>query len=227
MKPVVVIISAQAEWLVVRQRFQPVDRLHSPYGEYFESAVDGRPVVIMHGGWGKISAAASTQFAIDRFNPCGILNLGTCGGFGDQVHKGEILLAGETLVYDIVERMGDAEQAVEDYRVRFDLTWLKEPHPLPVKIVRLLSADQDIDPFRVAELQRRYGAVAADWESGAIAWVCQRNGIRCLILRGVSDMVDSQDGEAYQRWQVFLDGARLVMNRLLDSLPHWIAQLSA
>ena len=227
MKPVVVIISAQAEWLVVRQRYQHVDRLHSPYGEYFETVVDSQPVIFFHGGWGKISAAASTQYAVDRLKPCGILNLGTCGGFGDEIEKGEILLAGETLVYDIVERMGDAEQALEDYRVRFDLTWLTGSHPLPVKTVRLLSADQDIDPSRVAELQRRYAAVAADWESGAIAWVCQRNGMRCLILRGVSDRVDTQDGEAYQRWQVFLDGTNLVMNRLLDNLPHWITQISA
>ena len=39
--------------------------------------------------------------------------------------------------------------------------------------------------------------MAADWESGAIAWTAARNGVPCLILRAVSDLVDSLGGEVY------------------------------
>ena len=41
----------------------------------------------------------------------------------------------------------------------------------------------------VRRLRDELGAVACDWESGAIAWVAARNHLPCLILRGVSDLV--------------------------------------
>jgi adenosylhomocysteine nucleosidase len=65
--------------------------------------------------------------------------------------------------------------------------------------------------------------VAADWESGAIAWVAARNGVRCLILRGVSDLVGGDSGDAYEgNLQVYLDGAATVMRNLVAHLPEWL-----
>ena len=78
----------------------------------------------------------------------------------------------------------------------------------------------------VSELETQvtmYGAVAGDWESGAIAFVATRNGTRCLILRGVSDLVGGEGGEAYDgNVHVFAEGATAVMQRLLKELPGWI-----
>jgi len=69
---------------------------------------------------------------------------------------------------------------------------------------------------------KRYGASAADWESGAIAWVAARNQRRCLILRGVSDLVGVDGGEAYSEPSAFVAGTQTVMQQLLDSLPDWL-----
>jgi adenosylhomocysteine nucleosidase len=77
-------------------------------------------------------------------------------------------------------------------------------------------------PADLPELRQRYGAIAGDWESGAIAWVAQRNLTRCLILRGVSDMVDEGGDEAYDNLEMFQQAARPIMRRLLDSLPGWL-----
>ncbi|MGQ9554822.1 MAG: 5'-methylthioadenosine/S-adenosylhomocysteine nucleosidase family protein [Anaerolineae bacterium] len=72
-------------------------------------------------------------------------------------------------------------------------------------------------------LRERYGAVAGDWESGAIAWVAARNGTRCLILRGVSDLVGSSGGEAYAgNIEAFAAGAQAVLARLVHALPEWL-----
>jgi hypothetical protein len=72
---------------------------------------------------------------------------------------------------------------------------------------------------------KSYGAAAADWESGAIAWVAQRCGVRCLILRGVTDLVDSSGGEAYGEIEVFHSGTRRVMENLIHHLPAWLNAL--
>ena len=99
---------------------------------------------------------------------------------------------------------------------------MSEPYPQPVQRSLLVSADRDICLPDIPMLIGRYGAAAADWESGAIAWVSQRAGVRCLILRGVTDLVGELGGEAYGAIEVFHEGTRQVMSTLLRALPGWL-----
>lgn len=219
---VLVLISAQAEWKAVKAAYPQVRPENTPFGEWFEEVVAGKTCRFVQGGWGKISAAASTQYAIDRWHPGLILNLGTCGGFAGQVERGTILLVERTVVYDIFEQMTDPDEALEQYTTRLDLSWLREPLPQPVWRGTLVSADRDLLPADMDWLRGKFGAVAADWESGAIAWVAARNGLRCLVLRGVSDLVSSQGGEAYGAPEVFHSGTEAVMRSLVTALPAWL-----
>jgi adenosylhomocysteine nucleosidase len=219
--PTAVLVSANGEWEAVLSYFHPSCQA-SPYGDYFLSNIGDQPVVFLHGGWGKIAAAASSQYAIQRWRPQQVINLGTCGGFAGQVQRGEILLVTRTLVYDIDEKMGDPQQALAHYTTPIDLSWLPAPYPQPVRPACLVSADRDLDPADIDRLHERFGAIAADWESGAIAWVAQRNHLRCLILRGVTDLVSPRGGEAYGSLEFFNQAAQAVMHSLLEALPAWI-----
>ncbi len=222
MAPIAITISAGAEWRVVRDAFPDADIQISPFGEYFSVKPAGCPVVFVQGGWGKISAAASTQYILDHWQPAALLNLGTCGGFAGRIERGTILLVERTLVYDIIEQMSDPQAAIRHYSVDLDLRWLREPYPQPVLRGLLVSADRDICLPDIPMLVEQYGASAADWESGAIAWVASRYGVPCLILRGVSDLVGDSGGEAYGALEVFHEGTRQVMESLLRALPQWL-----
>ncbi|MAT42231.1 MAG: hypothetical protein CL609_07815 [Anaerolineaceae bacterium] len=225
METILVIISAGTEWREVKQYYRPFDILESPYGEYFEKWIDQKKLIFFQGGWGKISAAASAQYAICHFSPGLVINLGTCGGFEGLVNRGEIILATQTVVYDIIEQMGDPEEAIRFYSTDLNLDWIRQPYPLPVRAMRLVSADRDILAEDIPGLKEKHSAVAGDWESGAIAWVAERNNLHCLILRGVSDLVSDEGGEAYGSKHVFESGTAMVMKILLDSLPEWVKQM--
>jgi adenosylhomocysteine nucleosidase len=228
---VVVIISADAEWQVARPTlvslFSAEPAAPTPFGEALTGRVDdagATPVVFTHGGWGKIDAAASAQWAIDRWAPRLLVNLGTCGGFAGAIERDTVVLAERTLVYDIIEQMGDPEAAFAHYAVTLDLSWLREPYPHPVYRGLLLSGDRDLLAEEAPVLRRRFGGVAGDWESGAIAHVAARNGVRCLILRGVTDLVGPEGGEAYDgTLDFFRERAAAVMSALLAALPAWLA----
>lgn len=179
-------------------------------------------MVFFHGGWGKISAAASSQYVIDRWNPKLLINLGTCGGFEGKIDRGTIILADRTIVYDIYEQMGDAESHIAKYSTILDLSWLQEPYPEQIEKTLLVSGDRDLDPGEVKKLQAKYGAVVGDWESGAIAYVANLNDVPCLILRGVSDLVSESGGEAYGDNDFFDKSAMMIMDQLIKSLPKWI-----
>lgn len=218
---VAVIVSANAEWREVRKHYPSARYESSPLGEYFLH----RNAVVFHGGWGKIAAAASAQYVIDRWKPRAILNLGTCGGIAGAIEKHAVILATKTIVYDIVEQMGDAQAALDFYTTDLDPAWLGDSLPLAVRQATLLSADRDLVAKDIPGLRKKYDALAVDWESGAIAWVAKRNGVRAVVVRGVSDLVSARGGEAYGKMQVFESGTAVVMRKLLAGLEAWIELL--
>ncbi|MFH1634119.1 MAG: 5'-methylthioadenosine/S-adenosylhomocysteine nucleosidase [Chloroflexota bacterium] len=247
MSEVVVLISANVEWQVVKAIFPHAEYQTSPFGEWFTTELHASHsgtasrsthivpmllrdhVIVLHGGWGKIAAAASTQYAIDRWQPDCLVNLGTCGGFASEIEKGEIILAEKTIVYDIIEQMGDYDEHIAHYTTKIDLGWLGDAETYPHKVRRtlLVSGDRDLIVEEIPRLKEKFGAVAGDWESGAIAWVAARNGVRCLILRGVTDLVGAEGGEAYEgNFDVFVEGTKQVMGRLVESLPGWVGVMS-
>ena len=217
-----VIISADAEWQVVRSLFPGAKVEETPFGECFDVVIEQWTPTFFHGGWGKISAAATTQFVIDHYHPDLMINLGTCGGFQGRIEQGIIILVEKTIIYDILEQMSDAQEAIDNYSTTLDLNWLPRITPSPVSRGLLVSADRDIMVEDIALLVERYDAVAADWESGAIAWVAKKNNQRLLILRGVSDLVGGEGGEVYGDYEMFINRTKEIMRRLIDVLPKWL-----
>ena len=216
----VIVISAIAEWNAVKLLFPDAKIQRFPYGESFNLTLGTFNLKLFHSGWGKIASAGAIQYLIDHYSPDLIVNLGTCGGFEGVVRQGEIILVDQTYVYDIVELMGDLDIATY-YTSSLDLDWLAESYPYPTRRGMIASADSDLPPDKIFFLKQK-GAIAADWESAALAWVAQKNNARLLILRGVSDMVSEDGGEAYNNIEIFNERAREIMEKLIKQLPDWL-----
>ncbi|HVF25255.1 MAG TPA: 5'-methylthioadenosine/S-adenosylhomocysteine nucleosidase [Anaerolineales bacterium] len=217
---IVVIVSAIAEWNGVKPLFPDAKIGRFPFGETFHATLDNRNLTFFHTGWGKIASAGAMQYLIDHYSPDLIVNLGTCGGFKGVVEQGEIILVDKTYVYDIVELMGDLDISTY-YASSLDVSWIAEPYPHPARRGMIASADSDLPPEKISFLKGK-GAIAADWESAALAWVAQRNNARLLILRGVSDMVSEEGGEAYNNIEIFNQRAAEIMRKLIGQLPDWL-----
>jgi adenosylhomocysteine nucleosidase len=217
-----VVISANMEWKAIKKVYPNEDYKNSVWGEYFYKNIESQEVLFFHEGWGKVSAAAATQYVIDKFNPELLINLGTCGGFEGSVNRMDIILANKTIIYDIIEAMGDSKEAIADYTTELDLSWLGTSYPTTVHKTVLVSADKDLQIDEIEKLKTQYNAVAGDWETGAIAYTASKNNTKLLILRGVSDIVSKQKGEAYGNFELFEQRAEAVMIKLLEILPVWI-----
>jgi adenosylhomocysteine nucleosidase len=224
---IVVLVSANAEWEGVKPLFPDVKIQRSPFGEslhltpYTWNLIPNAwHLKLFHSGWGKISSAAMMQYVIDHESPDLIVNLGTCGGFEGVVQRGDVILVEKTFVYDIVELMGDLDISTY-YASSLDLSWMPEPYPRPVRRGTIASADSDLPPEKISVL-KSHGAIAADWESAALAWVAQKNNARLLILRAVSDLVSEEGGEAYDNIEIFNQRAKEIMKQLFAQLPDWL-----
>ena len=119
--------------------------------------------------------------------------------------------------------MGDPDEHIQYYASKIDTAWIKEPMPMQVVRALLVSGDRDLFSDEISLLKSKFGASAGDWESGAIAWVTLRNHTKCLILRGVTDLVSKMGGEAYGgNVSYYYDNTELVMKELIESLPRWL-----
>ena len=220
---IVVMVSAIAEWKAVKKIFPQLEIIVSPYGDMAFLNHAGWDLTLYHSGWGKIASAGAIQYIIDHDRPDIIINLGTCGGFEGLTNLGDIVLVERTFIYDIVELMGDLN-IVEYYASSLDLSWIAEPTPHPVRRGILASADSDLPPQKISYLKSQ-GAIAGDWESGALAWVANKNAARLLILRGVSDLVNEEAGEAYDNLPLFEERTLMIMRKLFEQLPDWLSSV--
>ena len=218
-----IIISAGMEWRAILPYFPDAEIQPSPFGDYFTTVINGQDISFLHSGWGKVASAGATQYTIDRWDPRLLINLGTCGGVEGAVDLNDVILANETVIYDIIEGMSSFHAAIEHYSVQANLDWLGSSLPFEVKRLKLYSGDRDIRPEDVSGLLRDFGAAAADWESGAFAWVCQRNLKDWLVLRSVTDLVSDREGEALGNVDLWRQRTEQVMSTLLNCLP-WLLE---
>ena len=216
----VVLISAIAEWKAVKEIFPQLEVEDSVYGESARLNHGGYDLKLYHSGWGKIASAGMMQYVTDHDHPDLVVNLGTCGGFEGLVEQGDVVLVERTFIYDIVELMGDLN-IIDYYASALDLSWLPKPYPHPVRPGMIASADSDLPPNKIAFL-KQHGAIVGDWESGALAWVAAKNKQKLLILRGVSDLVSEEVGEAYDNLALFEERTKGVMRELFRQLPDWL-----
>lgn len=219
---IIVLISSKTEWLAVKEALTPTEIQTHPYGEHFDATLKNTKFAFFHAGWGKTASAGAMQYALDHFSPDLTVNLGTCGGFDGEVELNDVIMVERTFMYDIVELMGDFGSVPGYYASNLDLSWLSEPYPHPVRRGTLASADSDLPPEKISQLKAQ-GAIAADWESAALAWVARKNDARLLILRAVSDLVSDESGEAYDNIALFKERTKGIMRRLVGQLPDWFA----
>lgn len=219
---IVILISSDTEWKCVRDLYPALMFERSPFGEMFVESIGNTEILFFQSGWGKVTAAASTQYAIDHYHPKILFNMGTCGGFKGRSEVGEVILVSKTIIYDIIEQMSDPQQAIDFYTTEVDLGWLPPSSFSTAMREQIISADRDIVIREIPELIEKYVSRVADWESGAIAWVADRNAQKLLILRAISDLVGEDGGEVYADMDRYEDRTRMVMKKLIGLVVEFL-----
>ncbi len=223
MLKIAVVIASDIEWASFLKIYNVIERISYPYGEYCIFVRGEAELNFFHIGWGKISSAAATQYIIDNWKPSSVINIGTCGGIAGRASTGDVIFVTDTTIYDFHVEIGDPLVEMMHYKVCFNHDWLGET--LPEAVIRggILSGDRDLCASDIPHLLENHEALAADWESGAIAFVSSRNVTPCIILRYVSDVVSPEGGEVYgDEMRQFPIRVAAAMVTLLNILPSWV-----
>ena len=145
-----------------------------------EGGLKGRRVVVIRCGAGRKKAAAATELLIDGHRPQRVISAGFCGGLCPSLKRNDILIA---------DRLLDVNGGEMPVEVPAGLAAMAgQPG---VRCGPLLTVDRIVRlPSEKQQLFRRYGALAVDMETFAVAEVCRRREVAFSSIRVVNDPAD-------------------------------------
>lgn len=176
--------------------------------------------ILAVGGVGKVNAAMAAQLLIDRFSVEAILNPG-CAGALTGLPVGTVVAATHCVQHDVDTTLaGDPPGFVSTVeRLEFPCA----PVPLAEAMSGIVATGdwfgRDFD--RARRIRDAYRAKVCDMEACAVAQVCLRNGLPCMVVKAVSDhlLSPAQDVE-------YRENFHAAMASLDDAVAHIIKELT-
>ncbi len=182
--------------------------------EFCEGKLQGKDIVAVRCGIGKVNAAICTQILADLYKIDAVINTGVAGSLRKEIDILDIVLSTDTLQHDVdatgfgyalgvIPRM---EQSIflADYNLRELASQVcKEVIPeVGVHIGRVVSGDQFIsDSGKKDWLIENFEGYCTEMEGAAIAQTAYLNGIPFLIIRAISDKADHSAEMAYSEFE--------------------------
>lgn len=154
----------------------------------------GDRLVAMMSGTGKVNAAIAAMHLILKYNAKEIYNIGFSGAV-KGVRRGDLVAGSSCTECDFDLRPLGYELGVkpdQKYVYETDAELLDMCKAQGLYIGALGTGDMFLTSNETkADFHNRFGICAFDMESGAIAGVCDRYGVKSLSIRKISD--DSED----------------------------------
>lgn len=97
-KPILVISAMEdVELEYLKAKLKNVKIEKNKVCTFYEGEMIGKSVVLCSSDVGIINSASSITLGIEKYAPKAIINQGTAGGYGDDVHKGDIVVGTEII----------------------------------------------------------------------------------------------------------------------------------
>lgn len=199
--------------------------------DFYEGSLEGKQVIVVRSGIGKVNAGICTQILADLFQVEAVINTGIAGGLNKAVHVGDIVLSTDLLHHDMdatgfgypmgqIPRMETlsfpADEALRSLAKRICENVNPEIHVFEGRIV---SGDQFISSSTVKEaIIQNFGGYATEMEGAAIAQAAYLNQIPFLVIRAISDNADDSAAMAYEEFekQAIVHSLRLTLGMLRE-----------
>lgn len=187
--------------------------------KFYEGTLCGQNVVVSGCGVGKVCAATVTAVAIEKFAPELVINSGVAGGT-PPLNQGDMVIPEKSVEHDYYAPDEQTVYYMSDKKVSAALKKACVKLGYPVKTCTIATGDSFIDkPEKVAELKQKFNAEAFDMESAAIAKTCRMFGVKCALVRSISDNgVDDNMKSFYEFLSEAAKRSQLVVEQTLKNL---------
>lgn len=172
--------------------------------EFYHGVLNGKEVVVVRSGIGKVNAAVCTQILVDDFQVDAVINTGIAGSLKAEINIGDIVISTDALQHDMDAReFGYLKGQIPQMEVfsfqadeklrKIAAECCKKANPdIQVFEGRVVSGDQFVASSAVKEeLIREFAGSCTEMEGAAIAQAAYLNHIPFVVLRAISDKADN------------------------------------
>ncbi|HHO56416.1 MAG TPA: 5'-methylthioadenosine/adenosylhomocysteine nucleosidase [Trueperaceae bacterium] len=226
----IAIIASQEEEikLLVELLRNKIELKRGPISLY-KGVLEGKNVLLVLSGNGKVNAAAVAQLVILE-GVSSIIFTGVAGGLLKEQKIGDIVIASDSVQHDMdVTALGYRLGEVPDDGFSFEsdprlvelaFSAAMSLEGIEVKKGRVLTGDQFINSSeKIAFLQNEFAAACVEMEGAAIAQIAKKWHCPFVIIRSLSDTADEN---SHMDFKEFIDlaakNAKLVVLNILQQL---------
>lgn len=168
-----------------------------------KGTLNGKDVVIVRSGIGKVNAAICTQILVDRFGVDYVINTGIAGSLKAEIDIADVVLSSDVLHHDMdatgfgyalgqIPRMDVLSFKADERLIELGKAACGKVVPdIGVHVGRVVSGDQFISDKEVKDrIIKNFDGFCTEMEGAAIAQTAYLNNVPFLILRAISDKAD-------------------------------------
>jgi adenosylhomocysteine nucleosidase len=192
------------------------ERLSYPYGEYFIRTINDTELVFYSTGVRKVNGVGGNQYMISKFNLTKVIVAGTCAGIDEKFSNLDIFVPNKAVQYDCTVK--EIEPLIkQSFIVDIDLSKYENDFYKGT----IGTADKAVVMWKDYLELKENEITIADTEAGAIAYICKKNDVECIIIKGISDFpTDERNSDKFEsnieQINVYLENTPKVMNKIFD-----------
>lgn len=196
--------------------------------KFHEGVLNGKDVVIVQCGIGKVNAGMCVQILADLFDVDAVINTGVAGSLRAEINIGDIVVSTDACEHDMdVTALGYEPGIIPQMETSFfkadrmlaeqAKTVCEEVNPeIKVYEGRVVSGDRFVsDADTKDRLITLFSASCTEMEGAAIAHAAFLNKIPYVVLRAISDKAD---GSAHMDYPEFERAAAAHCAKLVENL---------
>lgn len=191
-KPILIIGAMDPEIDFLVEKLENIKKEKLNIYNTYEGSIQGYPVIIAQSEVGIINSSIVTTLAIEKYQPCLIINEGTAGGIGRDVHKADLVIGTEC--FNIMsgktpyKEEGEGSNSLEWDYITFVNGGKDEK--------KTIKADEELVEF-IEKMKDRYGKGTVHkgvigsgdiWncEKDKIMYLNQKHSVLCEEMEGIA-----------------------------------------
>lgn len=182
--------------------------------DFYSGKINGKDVVVVQSGVGKVNAAMCTQILVDVFNVEAIINTGVAGSLRNEINIGDIVISRKAVEHDMdVTALGYRKGFIPGLKkskfeaneglILLAVRTCQQVNPdISVYTGTVATGDQFIASREVKDsIIETFDASCTEMEGAAIAHAAYLNDVPFVIIRAISDKADNSATMDYPEFE--------------------------
>ena len=214
MEKVGISIAEENEWIKTKEYFFAKNCVKFLYGEYFEKNINNKKVIFYRCNVRKTSSSAAAQYMIDKLELDKIIVIGTCAGIDRKFNQFDIIIPNLAVQTDCTVR--ETEPLIKTkFNVNIDLSELNFKHNTGI----IATQDKPVVMWEDYMYLKDNNITICDTEAASIAYVCMKNNVKILIIKGISDFPTdetktSKELSHQEQYELYIHNIPIVMEKI-------------